>query len=44
MSAEMRSFMEAYSAVHNKEAKENLDKVRDSISEMNLSRLTDGDL
>jgi len=44
MSAEMRSFMEAYSAVHNKEVKENLDKGRDSISEMNLSRLTDGDL
>ena len=44
MSAEMRSFMEAYQAVHNKEAKENLDKVRDSISEMNLSQLTDGDL
>ena len=40
----MRSFMEAYGAVHNKEAKENLDKGRDSISEMNLSRLTDGDL
>ena len=40
----MRSFMEAYQAVHNKEAKENLDKVRDSISEMNLSQLTDGDL
>ena len=44
MSAEMRSFMEAYGAVHNKEVKENLDKGRDSISEMNLSRLTDGDL
>jgi len=44
MSAEMRSFMEAYSAVHNKEAKENLDKGRDSISEMNLSQLTDVDL
>jgi len=40
----MRSFMEAYSAVHNKEVKENLDKGRDSISEMNLSQLTDGDL
>ena len=44
MSAEMRSFMEAYQAVHNKEAKENLEKGRDSISEMNLSQLTDGDL
>ena len=44
MSAEMRSFMEAYGAVHNKEVKENLDKGRDSISEMNLSQLTDGDL
>jgi hypothetical protein len=40
----MRSFMEAYQAVHNKEAKENLEKGRDSISEMNLSQLTDGDL
>ena len=44
MSAEMRSFMEAYGAVHNKEVKENLDKGKDSISEMNLSQLTDGDL
>jgi hypothetical protein len=44
MSAEMRSFMEAYSAVHNTEVKENLDKGRDSISEMNLSQLTDVDL
>ena len=40
----MRSFMEAYGAVHNKEVKENLDNGRDSISEMNLSKLTDSDL
>jgi hypothetical protein len=44
MSAEMRSFMGAYGAVHNKEVKENLDNGRDSISEMNLSKLTDSDL
>jgi len=36
--------MEAYGAVHNKEVKENLDNGRDSISEMNLSKLTDSDL
>ena len=40
----MRSFMEAYGAVHNTEVKENLNKGKDSISEMNLSQLTDGDL
>ena len=40
----MRSFMEAYGAVHNKEVKENLDNSRDSISEMNLSQLTESDL
>jgi hypothetical protein len=44
MSAEMRSFMEAYGAVHNKEVKESLDNSRDSISEMNLSQLTESDL
>jgi len=44
MSAEMRSFMEAYGAVHSKEVKENLDSGRDSISEMNLSKMTESDL
>jgi len=44
MSAEMRSFMEAYGAVHSKEVKENLDNSRDSISEMNLSKMTESDL
>jgi hypothetical protein len=44
MSAEMRSFMGAYNAVHNKEVKENLDNSRDSISEMNLSKMTESDL
>jgi hypothetical protein len=36
--------MEAYKAVHNTEAKEELTSVRDEISEMNLSALTDTDL
>ena len=40
----MRSFMEAYGAVHSKEVKENLDNSRDSISEMNLSKMTESDL
>ena len=40
----MRSFMEAYGAVHSKEVKENLDSGRDSISEMNLSKMTESDL
>ena len=40
----MRNFMEAYAAVHNTEAKEELTSVRDEISEMNLSALTDTDL
>ena len=40
----MRNFMEAYKAVHNTEAKEELTSVRDEISEMNLSALTDTDL
>ena len=40
----MRNFMEAYKAVHNTEAKEELTSIRDEISEMNLSTLTDTDL
>ena len=40
----MRNFMEAYKAVHNTEAKEELTSIRDEISEMNLSALTDTDL
>ena len=40
----MRNFMEAYAAVHNTEAKEELTSSRDCISEMNLSDLTDTDL
>ena len=40
----MRNFVEAYAAVHNNEAKEELTSSRDCISEMNLSDLTDGDL
>ena len=44
MSSSMRNFMEAYAAVHKTEAKEELTSGRDSISEMNLSVLTDTDL
>lgn len=40
----MRNFMEAYAAVHNHEAKEEMTSSRDAISEMNLSPLTDNDL
>ena len=40
----MRNFMEAYTAVHNTEAKEELTSGKDHISEMNLSVLTDTDL
>ena len=40
----MRNFMEAYMAVHNTEAKEELTSARDLISEMDLSHLTDSDL
>ena len=39
MSSSMRNFMEAYSAVHNTEAKEALTSGRDEITEMNLSSL-----
>jgi hypothetical protein len=44
MSSSMRNFMEAYAAVHNTEAKEELTSGKDHISEMNLSVLTDTDL
>jgi len=44
MSSSMRNFMEAYSAVHNTEAREELSSGRDHISEMDLSHLTSGDL
>jgi len=40
----MRNFMEAYTAVHSKEAKEELNSQRDPISEMNTARLQDNDL
>ena len=40
----MRNFMDAYTAVHSKEAKEELDSLRDPISEMNTARLQDNDL
>jgi hypothetical protein len=40
----MRNFMEAYAAVHNQQAREESNSSRDTISEMNLSQLTDGDL
>jgi len=44
MSSSMRNFMDAYTAVHSKEAKEELDSLRDPISEMNTARLQDDDL
>lgn len=44
MSSSMRNFMEAYGAVHSKEAKEELNSQRDPISEMNTGRLQDNDL
>ena len=40
----MRNFLEAYSAVHNTEAKEEFYSQRDLISEMNTASLTDNDL
>ena len=40
----MRNFMEAYNAVHSKEAKEELYSKRDPISEMNTASLQDNDL
>lgn len=44
MSSSMRNFLEAYTAVHSKEAKEELNSQRDPISEMNTARLQDNDL
>ena len=44
MSSSMRNFMDAYTAVHSKEAKEELNSQRDPISEMNTARLQDNDL
>ncbi len=44
MSSSMRNFMDAYGAVHSKEAKEELDSQRDPISEMTTARLQDNDL
>lgn len=44
MSSSMINFMEAYSAVHNPEAKQEFYSNRDDITEMNLSQLFDGDL
>ena len=40
----MNNFMEAYKAVHNKEAKEEFYAKRDFITEMNLATLFDADL
>jgi len=40
----MRNFMDAYTAVHSQEAKEELNSQRDLISEMNTARLKDDDL
>ena len=40
----MRNFMEAYTAVHSTEAKEEYNSKRDSISEMNTGVLSDNDL
>jgi len=44
MSSSMRNFMEAYAAVHNTEAKEELTSKRDLVSEMTLTHLKDEDL
>jgi hypothetical protein len=44
MSSSMRNFMEAYSAVHSVEAKEEYYSQRDPVSEMNTASLTDNDL
>ena len=40
----MRNFMEAYSAVHNTEAREELLSKRDEIAEMDLSMISDSEL
>ena len=44
MSSSMRNFMEAYSAVHSTEAREELNSKRDEIAEMDLSMISDVDL
>ena len=44
MSSSMQNFMEAYAAVHNTEAREELSSNRDLISEMDVSHLTSNDL
>jgi len=44
MSAELRSFMEAYNAVHSQEAREDLYAKMDEISEMDLSLISDVEL
>ena len=44
MSSSMQNFMEAYAAVHNTEAREELSSNRDLISEMDISHLTSTDL
>jgi len=44
MSADLRSIIEAYKAVHNNDVKESLNSSRDEITEMDLSQVTDSDL
>ena len=44
MSSSMRNFMEAYSAVHSTEAREELLSKRDEIAEMDLSMISDSEL
>jgi len=44
MSSSMRNFMEAYSAVHSTEAREELLSKRDEIAEMDLSMVSDSEL
>ena len=44
MSSSMRNFMEAYSAVHSTEAREELLSKRDEIAEMDLSMISDPEL
>ena len=44
MSSSMRNFMEAYSAVHNKEAKEEFYSHKDGISEMDFSLINQTEL
>jgi len=44
MSAELRGILEAYSAVYDDGVKETLSSIRDEISEMDLSLITDSEL